>query len=572
MIRKSGIILVLVLLVPMTTVGLAYSGARNRQNSLANVTHPPIEISGNSDFAGQASMEGWPGNGSESDPYVINGLNITSGDYVECIHIEDVSVFFEISDCVMTSIPEYSSCIHFYEVSNALVESCTISSPVDSLMLGRVHDSIIRNNVVYGRRTAVLLWETTRCSFVSNTFYDGGVTLWPMDETELRNEFLNNTVRGGKLGYFLNVTDSTIDATPMTQVIMASCRNVVVKNGNSFDIDCGLSIFYCSNCTFEGFSVVATNWGVHVMFSNGTRILESEISGTRFAGILVNSSFDCVVHGNEIYDGEYTGIELSESPNASIIDNEIRGYRTGVNVYWTYHGMVVNNLVTKNQEYGVRLHDNVRNYTLFNNTFALNLQSNGRDDGVGNVWDDGVSIGNAWDDYAGSGIYVVSGAAGSVDRFPRVPNETSLDYKPLISHPEDMTVVFGSVGNTITWNVIARKPASYSVMRNELVILSETWNGFPVTVSIDGLPPGYFNFTLSVADREGDSSSDSVIVQVYTVTDSTLTTNSTTSIITDGLETLIGQTLAIGVVSVIVILVVLVVGTKPENASMGWGT
>ncbi|MGD9395766.1 MAG: hypothetical protein PVJ05_05010, partial [Candidatus Thorarchaeota archaeon] len=38
---------------------------------------PPIQISNNSDFANQASANSWDGNGSVSDPYIIEGLNIT---------------------------------------------------------------------------------------------------------------------------------------------------------------------------------------------------------------------------------------------------------------------------------------------------------------------------------------------------------------------------------------------------------------------------------------------------------------------------------------------------------------
>ena len=40
--------------------------------------HDPIFIRNNTDLVYQASLNGWNGNGSESNPYVIEGLNITS--------------------------------------------------------------------------------------------------------------------------------------------------------------------------------------------------------------------------------------------------------------------------------------------------------------------------------------------------------------------------------------------------------------------------------------------------------------------------------------------------------------
>jgi len=44
------------------------------QTGAAYTSHAPITISSNADF----STQGWPGSGTVDDPYVIEGLNITS--------------------------------------------------------------------------------------------------------------------------------------------------------------------------------------------------------------------------------------------------------------------------------------------------------------------------------------------------------------------------------------------------------------------------------------------------------------------------------------------------------------
>ena len=46
--------------------------------------HDPIFIDGNDDFALQAANESWPGDGSEANPYVIEGLEINISD-IHCI-------------------------------------------------------------------------------------------------------------------------------------------------------------------------------------------------------------------------------------------------------------------------------------------------------------------------------------------------------------------------------------------------------------------------------------------------------------------------------------------------------
>lgn len=45
--------------------------------SLEYIEHSPISINGNAEFNATAASEGWLGNGTSSNPYVIDGLNIT---------------------------------------------------------------------------------------------------------------------------------------------------------------------------------------------------------------------------------------------------------------------------------------------------------------------------------------------------------------------------------------------------------------------------------------------------------------------------------------------------------------
>ncbi|MFW9976134.1 MAG: hypothetical protein ACFFDQ_12760, partial [Candidatus Thorarchaeota archaeon] len=66
---------------------------RKFQSSYA--PHGPIFITSNQDFIDQ----GWPGNGSESNPYMIEGLNITSPQI--CIEIRNVDVHFTVKDCYL---------------------------------------------------------------------------------------------------------------------------------------------------------------------------------------------------------------------------------------------------------------------------------------------------------------------------------------------------------------------------------------------------------------------------------------------------------------------------------------
>ncbi|MEM3567314.1 MAG: hypothetical protein QXS83_01950 [Thermoplasmata archaeon] len=64
----------------------------------AYVTRGPLHIVGDEDFARQAAMNNWPGNGTECNPYIIEGYEI-DGNGSNAIWIENTSVHFIIRNC-----------------------------------------------------------------------------------------------------------------------------------------------------------------------------------------------------------------------------------------------------------------------------------------------------------------------------------------------------------------------------------------------------------------------------------------------------------------------------------------
>ncbi len=87
--------------IPPTSSGVSKGqteGARPQDSFVPSyITHSPITITSNADFVSQ----GFSGNGTAEDPYVIEGYNITTtGD---CISIQDTDVYFIIRDCLLTA-------------------------------------------------------------------------------------------------------------------------------------------------------------------------------------------------------------------------------------------------------------------------------------------------------------------------------------------------------------------------------------------------------------------------------------------------------------------------------------
>jgi len=85
--------------------------------------HAPIYICGNADFASKAAAEGWLGDGSEGNPYIISGyeINTTSNNG---ILIKNTDVHFTISGVFAVSTNHAYRGIYLNNATNARIENC----------------------------------------------------------------------------------------------------------------------------------------------------------------------------------------------------------------------------------------------------------------------------------------------------------------------------------------------------------------------------------------------------------------------------------------------------------------
>ncbi len=112
-----------------STVSELKPGIRNVV--VAGNPHDPIVIDGDANFTQTAGDEGWPGDGSAGNPFIINGLDIDRAGVVgHCINITNTQVHFTISNCTLTGANSSLGCgIYLDTVDN-----------------GKIANNIIRNN------------------------------------------------------------------------------------------------------------------------------------------------------------------------------------------------------------------------------------------------------------------------------------------------------------------------------------------------------------------------------------------------------------------------------------------
>jgi hypothetical protein len=85
---------------------------------------------------------------------------------------------------------------------------------------------------------------------------------------------------------------------------------------------------------------------------------------------------------------------------------------------------------------------------------------------------------------------------------------------PTIDQPADVTYEEGASGSIITWTPSDINPATYTIYRNGTSIETGNWDGSSLSINVDGLAVGTYNFTIVASDTNNISTRDTVMVTV----------------------------------------------------------
>ncbi len=263
---------------------------------IAYTEHEPILITGNTLFASKASSEGWPGDGTPGNPYVIEGYEIDAGGLAWCIHIESTDVHFIVRDCYLHDASykyDDGAAIRFYDVSYGTVENCSVER---------------------SGRFGFLAWDSSHISFKNCTSHIApiGIYLPHCHHITVAGSSFDNSGASGQLGYKYGISIYNSD-------------NVVAEDNKVWDYaDNGLvtsassNLFLCHN-TLNGsstginlahavhFTIVANNTvlnssvGVHVNLSNYNWFADNRIENSTGYGMWLTGTST----GNRVWNNSF---------------------------------------------------------------------------------------------------------------------------------------------------------------------------------------------------------------------------------------------------------------------------
>ena len=392
--------------------------------------HAPIAINGDSGFTAANGVTG--GSGTRSDPYIIQGWNISSsiccgpgGSVGPGIFINNTDAYFEISNVV------------------------SFQWAYPGLKMTHVANGVIRDSEMYGYP-----WSIAVSSSRNVAISDNGNLSPPQSNIRIlikqsdRVTIHNNTIFWMEVSSssHVSVMDNRIDGVGCPLCIESS-SNVIISRNTIPGCDCVSIGVYGSDHVTMSHNIIGGDIPLSVGGSNFVEVSDNHISGgiegavgfsscgnVSFRGNQVRSDPDgflgavdgtfgvvevtscntVEISGNSIaappcgpFCGPFDLLKISRSTNFVIRENDLAnatttlGKSAAMTISHSSRATVNDNNVRGNTR-GVVLND-TQNIQVFHNNFLNNTVQAIDRQGTNNTWDDGYpSGGNHWSDYPGT--------------------------------------------------------------------------------------------------------------------------------------------------------------------------
>jgi len=357
-------------------------GNTENGNRIAGTPHSPIAIDGDNNFSLTDLAEGWAGDGSKDQPYIIEGLDIDlGGGSGYCIFINNTRAHFIILNC------------HLFGASAGGAHGIYLNNVTNA----RIVDNVINNNYF-----GMWLWSTNSTSIVNNTFTDNIYGLWAYDSnysSAVENSLTLNFGCGlyFQNSHFLTVIDnqcnSSIYSIEISQgssivvsnntcfgtgnpnfngIRLSQIEFATVTNNNCSNVNYGIDVSGVTSGNVSNNTCLVFGVGISVHAYESTNITDNTCRGLGpSTGLQLSFLNPTRVVNNTCIDNYY-GIQIGGGWNSTIEDNACYNNTFyGIYLQNSYFNMISNNDCSGNDEAGIYL-QNSENNTLINNNCSIN--------------------------------------------------------------------------------------------------------------------------------------------------------------------------------------------------------
>jgi parallel beta-helix repeat protein len=332
-------------------------GSRLEADEYTN--HVPIVIDGDSDFTSQ----GWPGTGSELDPYVIYGLRINYDLGVPLIQIWNTDSYFVIRDCLIDQ-ESFITAVEFVNTTHGTIEYTTVSSGGVGIYCENANntrvDHVFSDAVL--RAAYITVSHSTDIAYGNFSSFD-----WDAILVELSNYVTISHCKLEAYNSGLDLVNSNNTLCTDTEVFARTTQVGIWSIGNDDATFIRLTVhqsgtaFYSMNCpgiTISDSRLNGGSLGLYIWSSYNATVVDSYMEAPTGIGAYLEWCHYAQFSGNEINNTGGLGLLWYGSDNSTINDNTLRQTGThGIELYLADNVLVANNDVFEAGQVGINATD-----------------------------------------------------------------------------------------------------------------------------------------------------------------------------------------------------------------------
>ncbi len=335
-----------------------------------------ILVDDETDLADQASDNGWPGDGSEDDPYLISNYTFDGTSQIAGIYIGNTTSHITIYNCTIsnlglsTSIAGRSSGIYLNYTSDVDIKNCTVTEVKHGIYVNFGQITSISNTTIRNVDRS----DGNGIAFVVNTYSDvrdcdisgfgSGVVLYYSLNTEISTTILNDSkIHINLFGADRNtVTGNTMigDDTPDNNGILLSQSDLnSITHNNITDFYRNIYLNTCLDNSVKNNIIEGGGAGIYLLNGDRNYIGSNTLLNGSGNGIKVTRRGQ-TIKNNIVRDYGGIGISWVGSNSMDLSYNEVTNNSQGGIYVGGSYSYLIGNSVSKNGIYGIAVS---RSYT-----------------------------------------------------------------------------------------------------------------------------------------------------------------------------------------------------------------
>ncbi|MHA1219352.1 MAG: NosD domain-containing protein [Candidatus Heimdallarchaeaceae archaeon] len=397
---------------------------------------------------------GFPGNGTKTDPYLIQDLTLSENSTtLSSIHIENTTRFFLISKNTITANNNYSIYLNNIAGGTGVISDNIFDFSDTSWPYSNIGISIVSSNGIKIEKNdfkfcfrSIELWWSEDIDIYNNEIRHHDLIGVGSHNINIENNNLlgsvrftsgssyitikNNYIHAHTGVYFSETTYSEISSNyfeyPYDEAIsLTESSNNIIHNNIIEDAGVGIEIKSNSNqiTLTENTCAISRYYNLFVESCENIICSRNNFSLSTYHNVIFHDVSKIVFINNDVVSAGYHGLYFSTCPNVFIGQNYIaRSDQTGIYCDNVDDSTIIDNYIHQNSDYGLFFDIQSSNNVIHHNEFYnnnLDGYSQACDNGENNTWfNPTLKEGNLWMDYEGKGDYYIDGTAQSVDIYP----------------------------------------------------------------------------------------------------------------------------------------------------------